>query len=201
MAISIPRLAFVISLPTLAAVVPLACTSIAPSVSPFPLGADAVVAQYKDYQQMVPDHLELGIKIADCVGEEEMRKRAETKRTLGVRMNPAAMDAFTSNARVYPIGAVIVKEKLLGKNPTALGGMIKRAKGFDPDHGDWEFFYATLQQSANGPMMAVTRFDSGKLTHCVQCHNAVAEKDHVYGSWDWPRQQPTDYHNNNSIEK
>jgi hypothetical protein len=53
-----------------------------------------------------------------------------------------------------------------------VGGMVKRPPGYDPEHGDWEYFY--FEDPA--------KIESGKIGSCVACH-AGAGQDHVFGSW------------------
>jgi hypothetical protein len=53
------------------------------------------------------------------------------------------------------------------------GGMIKRAPGYDPVHGDWEYFYFTDSEHV----------EHGKLATCIQCHEVARSTDRVYGSW------------------
>lgn len=100
-------------------------------------------------------------------------------------MNPLAAGAFKRTAKTYPVGAVIVKEKTGlvyntapgyrdgNKTANGVGGMIKRAPGYDPAHGDWEYFYTANK----------TKAQRGKITSCVGCHERAARTDHVYGSW------------------
>jgi len=51
--------------------------------------------------------------------------------------------------------------------------MIKRRPGYDPAHGDWEYFYF---EDAN-------KVESGKMNSCIQCHSGAADKDYVFGGW------------------
>jgi hypothetical protein len=75
-------------------------------------------------------------------------------------------------AEPYAEGSVIVKEKLAdGDAVTAIGGMIKRAKGYDPEHGDWEYFYATKGGD----------FSTGKMQNCIQCHTGAKDHDYFLG--------------------
>ena len=75
--------------------------------------------------------------------------------------NPIAADAITSKLATFPTGAVIVKEKLADDGaPIAVGGMVKRASGYDTKNGDWEYFY-----SAN-----TGGFSTGRLQNCAECH-------------------------------
>ena len=99
-------------------------------------------------------------------------------------MNDPAAVAFRTNAAQFPVGAVVVKQKTAsgylrkdGKGivgNTGVGGMIKRSPGFDPDHGDWEYFYSEDQK----------KIESGRIASCVGCHDSAREKDHVFGTWN-----------------
>jgi hypothetical protein len=127
-----------------------------------------------------------------CRGASQKEVEAAAK-TLGphahtsvrIFMNDQAAEAFKQKAQMYPVGSVVVKEKqglhywakgegYKGtKTHSGVGGMIKRAKGYDPDHGDWEYFY--FEDPA--------RIESGKIASCVQCHAGAAEKDYIFGNW------------------
>lgn len=96
-------------------------------------------------------------------------------------LNPSARDAFQTKTTPFPVGAAIVKEKLstdaAGKLVLAARGlMIKRATGFDPAHGDWEFGY----------WEPATGMSSGEQTarHCGGCH-ASAPNDFVFLDQSW----------------
>ena len=127
-----------------------------------------------------------------CRGISQSEVEAAAK-TLGphahtsvrIFMSDQAADAFRLKAQSYPVGSIVVKEKQgLGywgdnqvnrgaKTHSGVGGMIKRAKGYDRDHGDWEYFY--FEDPA--------KIESGKIASCVQCHAAAAEMDYVFGKW------------------
>jgi len=99
-----------------------------------------------------------------------------------IYMNKAA-DAFGTNASLFPVGAVIVKQKrILGYHQdgkwireadTRVGGMVKRPAGYDPAHGDWEYFYFKDPR----------KIESGRISSCAQCHDSAKEKDHIFGTW------------------
>ena len=101
-----------------------------------------------------------------------------------IYMNKPAADAFATNASAYPVGAVIVKQKSIhgytdndGKRvyeaDTGVGGMVKRSAGYDPKHGDWEYFY----------FEDIKKVESGRISTCVQCHASAKDKDYVFGTW------------------
>jgi hypothetical protein len=100
-----------------------------------------------------------------------------------IYMNEGAASAFGTNATVFPMGSVIVKQKQIfgywdenGKSVngnTGVGGMVKRQAGYDPEHGDWEYFY----------FEDVKKIESGRISSCVQCHSSAKNKDYVFGTW------------------
>ncbi len=51
--------------------------------------------------------------------------------------------------------------------------MIKRPTGYDPDNGDWEYFY----------FEDPTKFEQGRIALCVECHRGAAATDYVFGGW------------------
>jgi hypothetical protein len=74
----------------------------------------------------------------------------------------------------FPLGSVIVKEKLSDKDsqsPELLTAMIKREKGYNPESGDWE--YLVLDGSAS----KISK--RGKLANCSSCHAAYDKSEYV----------------------
>lgn len=102
-----------------------------------------------------------------------------------IYMNQIAAGAFEAKVGEFPVGSAIVKEKSGMSDPRApgpdrrpkrhdgVGGMIKRAPGYDPGHGDWEYFYF------DDP----AKIETGRIASCAQCHAGAAKTDHVYGGW------------------
>src|SRR5437667_9992461 len=102
-----------------------------------------------------------------------------------IYMNKLAGEAFSTNASVFPVGSVVVKQKSIrgyfdneGKrirdSDTGVGGMVKRAAGYDPKHGDWEYFY----------FEDARKIESGRISSCVRCHESAKSKDYVFGTWN-----------------
>ena len=116
---------------------------------------------------------------------EAVRKKygPHANATILIYMNTPAANVFGTNATAYPVGSVIVKQKEVsgyrenGKwvydQKNGVGGMVKRPAGYDPAHGDWEYFYFEDPK----------KIESGQITSCVQCHEAAKDKDHVFGTW------------------
>ena len=100
-------------------------------------------------------------------------------------MNDAASATFGRPNTIYPVGSIIVKEKKASAYRSAtqpqrwtaandgVGGMIKRPPGYDPTHGDWEYFY----------FEDASKIEHGKMTSCIQCHSGASSKDYVFGGW------------------
>ena len=102
-----------------------------------------------------------------------------------IYMNGVAADTFKANGTAFPVGSVIVKQKAIfgyvnpeGKEvreaDLGVGGMVKRPVGYDPEHGDWEYFY--FQDAGN--------IEAGRIASCVQCHSLARDKDYVFGTWN-----------------
>lgn len=137
-----------------------------------------VFSFYKSFKRLTPVPIFVPAAFAaDCthfvVSEHAEQERAGPHANVPVNLfvNPQAEKAIGQKLALFPEGVIIVKEKL-GKNEavSAVGGMIKRAAGFDPKNGDWEYFYAT--QSGG--------FATGRLENCSACHAKAAAADHVF---------------------
>lgn len=87
--------------------------------------------------------------------------------------NSVAREILPLKAGSFPKGAVIVKEKLAADGSVrAIGGMIKRASGFNPEGGDWEYFYFEKRSG----------FAGGRLENCAACHAEAKKSDYVFAS-------------------
>ena len=74
----------------------------------------------------------------------------------------------------FPVGSMIIKEKLRSKDsttPELLTAMIKREKGYYPEGGDWE--YLLLDGAASKIIQR------GKLDQCNSCHTMYKNRDFV----------------------
>ncbi len=96
-----------------------------------------------------------------------------------VYVNETGRQAMLEQMRpAFPVGSVIVKEKLPEKSsqaPELLTVMIKRGKGFNPTSGDWEYMVV------DGTGSNVTA--QGKLENCQSCHTAKPETDYVFRTY------------------
>ncbi len=153
----------------------------------------AVAMDYKHFKQMTRSPVFVDPQLAMlCRGAsqkevDEARKKSgpHAHTAILVYMNDVAAEAFDKSTKPFPVGSIVVKEKkgqaystddpkrAMAATPDGVGGMIKRPAGFDPEHGDWEYFY--FEDAA--------KIQAGKIGTCVQCHAGASGTDHVFGSW------------------
>ena len=99
-----------------------------------------------------------------------------------VYVTTEAKEPMASGEGHYPAGAVIVKAKLESKesrDPVLYTVMRKMEKGYDAEHGDWE--YAVL----DGPNKRV--LSRGRIDSCIECHTQYASTDYVTRAYVKPK--------------
>ena len=104
------------------------------------------------------------------------KKRDNHDSTFGVvYANDLAREALSNDGRTkFPVGSIIVREKLAradATQPELVAVMIKRAPGFNPAGGDWEFI------TADGTLTKVR--ERQKKGSCLNCHSSQADRDFV----------------------
>lgn len=101
-------------------------------------------------------------------------------RYFNVYVNPLGKKAMlTAKNPRFPVGSIIVKEKLPSEkshSPELLTVMIKRKKGYDRAHGDWEYLVT------NGKGTKIQ--ECGKMETCQSCHASQKTTDYVYRNYD-----------------
>lgn len=78
----------------------------------------------------------------------------------------------------FPQGSIVVKEKLSSPTSTApelLTVMIKRAPGYNPESGDWEYLVT------DGTGKSIQK--RGKLENCQACHLRDKSTDYIVRSY------------------
>lgn len=157
-----------------------------------------IVAAYPAYQKMTAQPVMVNPELAMlCRGASPSEIMAASK-TKGPHAHTAAVIFMNDDAAKtfgrdrqgpYPPGAVIVKQKddlgyfdqpagqfVRRVNP-GVGGMVKRAPGFNPAHGDWEYFYFEDPK----------KVEAGRLPSCITCHDGARKTDYVFGTWSQPK--------------
>jgi hypothetical protein len=84
---------------------------------------------------------------------------------------------LSREARHFPVGSILVKEKLrkaTDTTPELMTVMVKRPAGFDPAHGDWEY---SVRDADGRPT------DAGRVQHCQSCHEGRKLSDYVFGDY------------------
>jgi hypothetical protein len=138
------------------------------------------VAGYKNWTK-VNDKPQLifrdfaGLCRAPTKMNEKMAASIHNDKYIVVYVNSTGKDEMlTKKNPVFPVGTVVVKEKLSlddQQTPELLTVMIKREKGFNSEVGDWEFM------TLDGQASEVT--SKGKLENCQSCHIGYKETDFI----------------------
>lgn len=160
----------------------LAAASLLSAAEPLVVTKESAATFYREFKRLTkePRHVApLTATLCITPSKELMDKeKAMTgphhQNWIQIYANSIAADSIAAKGAKFPEGAVIVKEKLSGdgNSMTGIGGMVKRAKGYDPANGDWEFFFYTPGGD----------FTTGKLANCIDCHNG-GKRDHVFSVW------------------
>jgi hypothetical protein len=138
-----------------------------------------VLSSYKTLELLTPSPLVVSAQLASLcttptaaqLAADEQQFGPHSDTLINLYVNALAKRAIEHDQGRFPTGTVIVKEKLKhGNSLNGMGGMVKRAPGFDPANGDWEYFYAG--QSGG--------FASGRLSNCISCHAQAKSKDYVF---------------------
>jgi hypothetical protein len=142
----------------------------------------SVFSFYKSLARLTPEPILVSPELAVKCTRPSVAERAADEQRVGphsdtlinIYVNELAKRAIKEKAGSFPSGAVIVKEKLeydvFSDPAVAVGGMIKRAPGYDPANGDWEYFYAAKSGG----------FATGRLDNCIGCHSQASARDHVF---------------------
>ena len=154
---------------------------------PKPLAGAELVAGYKGWTRVNPQPARFHLMDAsDCavpLGAAAARTRGadspHLEKFINVFVNEAGRSAMLGKKRPrFPEGTLIVKEKLLARDasePELLTVMLKHARGYDPEGGDWEY----LVLDGRGQQVRAR----GKLETCRACHQAYPETDFVARSY------------------
>jgi hypothetical protein len=167
--------------------------AVSADVSEASAGSDIgfIAETYRSLRAMTPEPVYVNPEFAvlcvpvsrELVEEAREEHGVHAHSTIMIYMNALAAEALASDPPAYPQGAVIVKEKQRlhyrnadgteVRDANGVGGMIKRGPDFDPEHGNWEYFYFEEPE----------RIESGRIASCVTCHEGAKATDYVFGSW------------------
>lgn len=108
--------------------------------------------------------------------EKEGSHAGESKEFNVVYLNETASAALNAARPLkFPVGSIIVSEKLSKPDdepPQRIAVMVKRAAGFNPKSGDWEFLVV------DGALDRVR--ERQKKGRCAECHASQRENDFVF---------------------
>jgi hypothetical protein len=167
----------------------LAVVAIAATAAEAPTVSDETLRAYKSLHKMTARPRSVATEFAalcdtpPAAGEAMKRTGPHYAHFIHAYMNDAAHARFAKGGNAaFPEGSIVVKEKLYANrqqndNPpvlSAVAGMIKRAPGYAPKNGDWEFFYF----EKDGAMQRNAALDA----KCADCHRD-ARTDYVFGDF------------------
>jgi hypothetical protein len=152
-----------------------------------------VARTYQSLRKMTPERVYVNPELAMLCRGATLADVESARKTFGphantavnIYMNDLAAGVFGTPNPIYPVGSIIVKEKMeqgywsttqpgtMTTPNDGVGGMIKRSPGFDPTHGNWEYFY--FEDPA--------KVETGKMASCIQCHSSAAGEDYIFGTW------------------
>lgn len=185
------------------------CASSSDRMQEGSLKAEVIAKSYINYRLMTHHPVSVDPFVMERCGptfksqldEARVKHGPHANAVINVLMNELAAGTFTNRALPYPVGSVIVKQKLIQEyydeklSQTVLamngvGGMIKRAPGYDPANGDWEYFYLENSEALYF-LEKPKKIESGRLASCVACHAYAHTTDHVYGTWQQKQVPPS----------
>lgn len=119
---------------------------------------------------------------AKCASARDAQNGPHARFYLSVYVNDIGRKVIADVKPKFPVGTLLVKEKLrlpTSRTPELRTAMYKHEPGYDPDHGDWEYFVIT------GEDLQVTA--RGKLENCRDCHLAKKDTDYVFLDYLTPK--------------
>ena len=90
-------------------------------------------------------------------------------------------DAKRKSNGQFPVGTILVKQSQI-KDGSLVGvatAMVKRAKGFNSEAGDWEWF---MLEPKSGAIIKNAQGEAqrGKIGFCIACHTDASETDYSF---------------------
>jgi hypothetical protein len=116
------------------------------------------------------------------VNKETFQSPTHGRRFVDIYVNDVGLDAYRGESE-FPVGTVIVKSswESEGETRTDVAGplfvMVKKEKGFDPEHSDWwyGFHWESVPEKWAAKLKAKQiywRSPSSKVDYCWKCHDS-----------------------------
>ncbi len=159
--------------------VSLAYAVITPAVTDKKTKANPSLASYASHLQDLnkvtshPLHMSQAVAMM-CAAAPINSNSPHVNKYFDVYISPLEAPVIETGLGTYPAGSVILKRKYAdpaGEKTELYTGMVKRARGYNPTSGDWEYFVL----SADGTQVE----QSGHIASCMACHQAYASSDFV----------------------
>ncbi|MEM4251405.1 MAG: cytochrome P460 family protein [Candidatus Bathyarchaeia archaeon] len=128
------------------------------------------VTGYRKWHKVTPKPLKMRPAIATlCAPPTGQPSNPHGDRYFTVYVNQIGRVAMASPTAHFPVGSVVVKEKLptaSAAQPELLTVMVKRTQGYFPEGGDWEYQVYDRQ---------LRQIEAGRLTLCAACHQKAPD--------------------------
>jgi len=141
--------------------------------------AENVDSVYKGFDRLTAEPMQVSAWIStlcmpptrDHLAQERERAGPHAQALVHLYSHGVGTAVFAAHERQFPVGTIVVKEKLAPDlTATGMGGMQKMEPGYDPEGGDWLYFFSSPSSG----------FTSGRLENCRSCHLRAKESDFVY---------------------
>ena len=145
-----------------------------------PVVPDPDLASFSNYRQWTkvnptPQLMEPLSSLSCAIAPGRQEGSPHLDKYVSVFVNSVGREQMmTKRSPKFPVGSMIVKEKLESPDstkPELLTAMIKRQPGYNPESGDWE--YLVLDGAASKIV------ERGKLTRCSGCHRPYQSTDFI----------------------
>jgi hypothetical protein len=145
-----------------------------------PVADEELIAGYRKWTRVNPEPVTMAAQSAQaCAILLPDPNNPHSSKFITVYVNEIGRHAMMEEETPhFPQGSIVVKEKLSTPTSTApelLTVMIKRAPGYNPESGDWEYLVT------DGTGKSVQK--RGKLENCQACHLRDKSTDYIVRSY------------------
>jgi hypothetical protein len=146
-----------------------------------PVTDEELISGYKKWTRVNPEPVTMAAQASQACAAVAMPdpNNPHSRKFITVYVNDIGRHAMMEEETPhFPQGSIVVKEKLstpMSSTPELLTVMIKRASGYNPESGDWEYLVT------DGTGKSIQK--RGKLENCQGCHLRDKSTDYISRSY------------------
>jgi hypothetical protein len=146
-----------------------------------PVTDEELISGYKKWTRVNPEPVTMAAQASQACAAVAMPdpNNPHSRKFITVYVNDIGRHAMMEEETPhFPQGSIVVKEKLstpMSTTPELLTVMIKRASGYNPESGDWEYLVT------DGTGKSIQK--RGKLENCQGCHLRDKSTDYISRSY------------------